>query len=191
MGGHDPYSASKGCAELATAVYGRALLSACRPPRCNAEGGQRRRRRRLGGGPARGRPDAELPCGGSGGHPGRPIPSALGSMCSEPLAGLSAGGRAALAATGRYRLRPGTSALTKATSFGSATSPAGSRGSGAAGKEYRVQSDQLCAPRRCRRCRLSTLLVPRSGTRMAALVAARRGVSCENGRMVADNSRRE
>ncbi len=55
MGGHDPYSSSKGCAELVTAAW-RILVSHGRgaPPwHCIRARGKRDRRRRLGDGPLR------------------------------------------------------------------------------------------------------------------------------------------
>ena len=54
MGGHDPYSSSKGCAELVTAAFRRSFFSdPGRRPQRSASGarGQRDRRRRLGRGP--------------------------------------------------------------------------------------------------------------------------------------------
>ena len=62
MGGHDPYSNSKGCAELVTAAYRRSFFSRAGGARAGLGAGrQRDRRRRLGRGPARARPHARVP----------------------------------------------------------------------------------------------------------------------------------
>ncbi len=63
MGGHDPYSSSKGAAELVTSAYRRSFFSDPDGPRLgSAQGGQRDRRRRLG----RGSPGARRDAGGPG-----------------------------------------------------------------------------------------------------------------------------
>ena len=51
MGGHDPYSSSKGCAELVTAAYRALVLRRRRAAPRQRAGRQRDRRRRLGRGP--------------------------------------------------------------------------------------------------------------------------------------------
>ena len=56
LGGYDPYSSSKACAELVAAAYRSSFFgtgSASPPAGSNCQGGKRHRRRRLGSGPTR------------------------------------------------------------------------------------------------------------------------------------------
>jgi CDP-glucose 4,6-dehydratase len=53
MGGHDPYSSSKGCAELVSAAYRASFFDGRTGRARDRARRQRDRRRRLGGGPAR------------------------------------------------------------------------------------------------------------------------------------------
>ena len=83
LGGHDPYSSSKACAELVTDAYRRSFFSAAgaaarrvRPRR------QRDRRRRLGGGPHRPRCHPRLQARVCRCRCAIPPPPAPGSMCS-------------------------------------------------------------------------------------------------------------
>ena len=82
MGGHDPYSSSKGCAELVTSAYRSSFLQACGIStwRYGARG-QRHRRWRLGGGPAGARHPARASSAASRVASATRTRSAPGSMC--------------------------------------------------------------------------------------------------------------
>ena len=84
LGGHDPYSASKGCAELVTAAYRRASS----PSRDAARRGvrprrQRHRRRRLGARPHRPRLRARARRRRARSSCATPTPCGRGSTCSS------------------------------------------------------------------------------------------------------------
>ena len=74
MGGHDPYSSSKGAAELVISAYRRSFFETGRMHRIRSRG-QRHRRRRLGDGPA---------------HPGHRSRHARRRASPHPQSGLGA-----------------------------------------------------------------------------------------------------
>ena len=127
MGGRDPYSNSKGCAELVTGAYRASFFGAGRHPRADRQrpGRQRHRRRRLVArppGPGRG---ARLRTRRAGGDPrarrGAALAARPGAALRLPGAGRGPvrGGRGSLRR--RLELRPGRRGL-----------PAGLRGRGRA-----------------------------------------------------------
>ena len=85
MGGHDPYSSSKGCAELVTAAYRALVLRRRRRARRRQRAGrQRLRRRRLGRGPPAARRLPRAPWPATRSASATPTRSAPGSTCSTP-----------------------------------------------------------------------------------------------------------
>ena len=108
MGGHDPYSASKGCAELVTRAFARSSsvtrLTAVRRPRRQCD-----RRWRLGGGPHRSRPRARGESRDAGDRSAGRIRYGRGSTCSNRCRLSAARTRAATAGqafVGRLEFRP-------------------------------------------------------------------------------------
>ena len=98
LGGHDPYSASKGAVEIAVAAYRRSFfppgqLSPARSEALQRAGRQRHRRRRLGQGPHRDRCGSPPP-----GRPTRAGPQSAGhpalAACPGALERLPDAGRA-------------------------------------------------------------------------------------------------
>ena len=114
MGGHDPYSSSKGCAELVTAAYRALVLRRRRRARRRQRAGrQRLRRRRLGRGPPAARRLARRPRRRAGPHP-QPRGDPPVAARAQPAERLPAPRRARV---GRPRgaPAPGTSAPPTAT----------------------------------------------------------------------------
>ena len=112
MGGHDPYSSSKGCAELVVDAYRRSFFEATAGQRRGAHRvgsrGQRHRRRRLGRGPPRARLHARRARGPR--HPStQPRRRPAVAARAQPAVGLPAARRGAARlgrAPGRLELRP-------------------------------------------------------------------------------------
>ncbi len=122
MGGHDPYSSSKGAAELVTTAYRRSFFSDARRATARLRARrQRDRRRRLGRGPAHPRHHARRARRRDACASATPTRSVPGSTCSTRSAAISCSRRRCgtrPSTRTRLELRPGR-ARTPARSAGS------------------------------------------------------------------------